>query len=167
MKRFIDENGMFEINVPDTWKYIGKFEKIHTFKDRRKWRPDKFQVSINEFENEEQLNKFLNMIKTWQITRIGDNEYYTNTDELMSKNYTIIDWIKILDNKVVFFDYNYLRDPEEFFDNRTLIEKIETINEIIKSFKLVDYVICKNEIDACRFENFGILELFGIKVYLF
>ena len=52
MKRFIDENGIFEIKVPITWKYSLQNENVHTFQEYEIWKSDIFQLSIRKFKDE-------------------------------------------------------------------------------------------------------------------
>ncbi|MFZ4398546.1 MAG: hypothetical protein ACOYO1_00815 [Bacteroidales bacterium] len=152
-KKYIEINGTFEIMFPKSFKFQGKSGKIYIFKDYRPWLPDSFQLSILNYDNDDYLNGVMKMANAWKIIKIGNIEYYTFNEQ--SSGYKTIAYIKLFDKKILTFTFTYLINPNEFLDNRKLEDKLETVYEIINSFKFVDSDISIDDNGSCSSEKFN------------
>lgn len=153
MKRFIDEKGTFEIKVPTTWKYSIKNGKVHTFQEYEIWKSDAFQLSINSLDTKEKKENFQNLTKSLTVEKIGDVEFYRLPDS-GDKEFTTKTWIKHFDDTSVIFTLTHPNNPDKELDNRTILEKVETVHSILKEFKLIEIDKSIDVINSYRFDMF-------------
>lgn len=153
MKRFIDDNGLYEINIPITWKYELLNDKIHTFKDYEKWKPDTFQVSINKFDNEKQKADFLKKFKNHPKVVFKDVEFI-QLPEITDRIFTTKGWFKIFTNEIVGFSYTYQIETDPDLDDRTIEQKLDTVHQILSTFQLIDLCDQISKLNTYRFEIF-------------
>lgn len=153
MKRFIDEKGTFEIKIPNTWKHSIKNGKVHTFQEYEIWKSDAFQLSIHSLDTEEKKNKFLHLIESLAVEKIGDFDFYKFPDS-GDEEFTTKTWIKQFDEKSVIFTLTHPNNPDKDLDSRTIPEKVETIHSIIKEFKLIETKKSVAVINSYRFDMF-------------
>ncbi|QTY27905.1 hypothetical protein [Flavobacterium sp. CS20] len=153
MKRFIDEQGTFEIKVPATWKHSIKNEKVHTFQEYEIWKSDAFQLSINSLDTEEKKNNFQNLTKSLEIEKIGAldfSKFPDNGDE----EFTTKTWIRQFGDKMVTFTLTHPNNPDKELDSRTIEDKIEMVHSILKEFKLIEPEKSGQVISSYRFDMF-------------
>lgn len=148
MKKFIDENGTFEISIPTTWKYSLYNENVHTFQEYKIWKPDTFQLSIKNLDTEEKKENFRHIRNTLTETKI-DNEIYYSLPDSKGNEFIVKSWIKLFESKVVLFTLTYPIKP-----NLDLDEKIHTVLSSIKSFKLINATQSRKAINSYRFGMF-------------
>ncbi|MFC1810850.1 hypothetical protein ACFLZH_05095 [Patescibacteria group bacterium] len=148
MKRFIDNEGTFEVKVPDHWRYSLKIGKIHTFQDHEIGLYDTFQISINNVEDNTKRKNFFDLIKTLSLKKINKHKYYSFPDKVGSK-FIVKTWIGLIDKKVVVFS---LTSSIKTISN--LEKKTSLIYKIISSFSLIDNENSKSELNSYRFETF-------------
>ncbi|MEZ4968958.1 MAG: hypothetical protein R2814_04720 [Flavobacteriaceae bacterium] len=153
MKRFIDEKGTFEIKVPTTWKHSIKNGKVHTFQEYEIWKSDAFQLSINLLDTEEKRNNFKHLTKLLNVEKIGDFDFYKLSDS-GDKEFTTKTWIKQFGDKSVIFTLTHPNNPDKDLDNRTILEKVETVHSILKEFKLIEEGKSIDAINSYRFDMF-------------
>lgn len=153
MKRFIDENGIFEIEIPETWRYSLKNGKIHTFQEYEMWRSDTFQISISETKNHGEKTNFLLNTKALPREKIADIEYVC-LPETTNNIFITKAWTRIIDDKILIFSYTFDKNPKKEFDNRTLDERFKTVKEILSHFKILPKGLSDNVIRFYRFEMF-------------
>ncbi|MCW3070306.1 MAG: hypothetical protein JWO44_196 [Bacteroidetes bacterium] len=153
MKRFIDDNGTFEIKIPVTWKYSLINGKIHTFQEYEIWKFDSFQISIRKVKDEDEKNKFLAISKSLVATRIGDVDYFSYPDAI-EKEFTTKIWTKLYDDKIVIFTLTHQNNPDKDLDNKTIEEKIAIALSSIAEFRLIDGAQSASVINSYRFDMF-------------
>ena len=153
MKRFIDEKGIFEIKVPTTWKHSIKNGKVHTFQEYEIWKSDAFQLSINLLDTEEKKRNFPNLTKSLTVEKIGEVDFYRFTDT-GNKEFTTKSWIKQFGDKTVIFTLTHPNNPDQDLDSRTIEEKVETVQLILKEFKLIEDGKSIDVINSYRFDMF-------------
>jgi len=153
MKRFIDNNGTYELKIPVTWKYSLKEEKVHTFQEYEPWKSDSFQISINSMDEEHKKNSFLELTKSLPTEKIGDFDFYRLPNS-GNKDFTTETWIKDYDNKMVIFTITYPNNPDKELDNRTITKKLEQVRSVIKNFKLIENNKKESTINWYRFDMF-------------
>lgn len=153
MKRFVDENGIFEIKVPATWKHSIKNGKIYTFQEYENWKSDAFQLSINSLDTNEKKNSFLSLTKSLLVEKIGGIDFYKFPDKIDTE-FNTKSWIKKFGNKTVFFTLTHLNNPDKDLDNRTIEDKVETIHSVLKEFKLIEDGKNIEMINSYRFDMF-------------
>ena len=153
MKRFIDDNGIFEIKIPSTWKYSLQNEKIHTFQEYEIWKHDAFQLSIRKINNENEKNNILQITESLTKTTIGNLEYYCFPDT-GDKDFSTKTWIRLFNDRIVTFTLTHQNNPDKDLDNKSVEEKINIAKSAITEFRLIDETKSKEEIDSYRFDMF-------------
>lgn len=153
MKKFIEKNGIFEIEIPITWKYSLMNDRIHTFNEYDVWKPDVFQISINELDIQEKKINFLKKFENFPIIKINENEFIQLPDSIDNK-FTVKSWIKNINNKGIVFSFTYENFTNPELDSRTTEEKLTAVNKIIDSFKLIDNTERISKLNIYRFEMF-------------
>jgi len=153
MKRFIDDNGTFEIRVPTTWRYSLINGKVHTFQEYEIWKSDAFQLSIRKVRDETEKNNFLHTSKFLPVSKIGDLVYYSFPDSC-DKEFTTKTWTRLFDDRIVLFTLTYSNSADNDLDSRIIEEKIQTVFLIITAFRLIDETKSANEINLYRFDMF-------------
>lgn len=88
LKRFIDEQATFEIQVPFTWKYLFIEGKIHTFQEYEIWKSDAFQLSINRFNDAEHKVSFVSQTQRLMPVEMGGVKFYAYPDQV-DKGFTV------------------------------------------------------------------------------
>jgi len=153
MKRFIDDKGTFEIQVPFTWKYSLKEGKVHTFQEYEIWKSDAFQLSILDFASEEKQTNFRLSTKNLTVLTIEGKDFYSLPDSIDVKS-TIKYWTALYGDKAVQFTLTYPNNPDPDLDNRSIEDKVQTAHSIIKGFKLIDSTKSIEIINSYRFDMF-------------
>lgn len=153
MKRFIDDKGTFEIQVPITWKYSLKDGKVHTFQEYQIWKSDAFQLSILDLDNEEKQANFRLATKNLMVSTIEGKDFYSFPDSSDGK-FTTKHWTALYGDKAVQFTLIYLNNPDPDLDNRSIKDKVQTAHSIIKGFKLIDSKKSIEIINSYRFDMF-------------
>lgn len=162
MKRFVDDNGTFDICVPSTWKYFLHNEKVHTFQEYEVWKSDSFQISIQP-KNEEINQRFRNMCEKLDSVEINKKKFYKHPED-ENDGLTTKSWTAIINDRIVLFTLTHLVSPDEDLDPRSIEEKIDEIHEIIKSFKLIPPERSETTLNSFRFEMF--LKSIGATAYM-
>jgi hypothetical protein len=153
MKRFIDENGIFEIKVPITWKYSLQNENVHTFQEYEIWKSDIFQLSIRKFKDESVKGIFNLLSETSQKNMIGGLEYFSYP-EISDKGLTTKMWSRIFGDRIVLFTLTHLNNPDKELDCKSIEDKVQTVYSIISDFRLIEDTKSKDEINSYRFDMF-------------
>ncbi len=153
MKRFIDDKGTFELKVPATWKYSLSDEKVHTFQEYEIWKSDAFQLSINSLDSEEKRKKFMKLVNSLPIERIGVLDFHTFPDKDGNEFITKA-WIKQFGQKAVCFTLTYEKKIDKELDNRTIEDKIKIVHSILQEFRLIEESKSTAIINSYRFDMF-------------
>lgn len=145
MKRFIDEKGQFEIEVPSYWKYSLKDEKVHTFQDyfepSKSNNFDTFQISINTLVQNEIGER---------IMKKPEDVLHDISDGPMGEGSRMRMWAKRVGEKFVLFTLIY----QENLKATVLKEKIDLVEKVLASFRLIDAGKSEAEINSYLFEMF-------------
>jgi hypothetical protein len=152
MKRFVDENGIFDVHVPSTWKYSLKNEKVHTFQEYEIWKHDAFQISIQP-HNEEANKRFQQICKGLESTEINGTLFY-QYPESGGDGFTTKSWTNLINDRVVLFTFTHSISPDEELDPKSIEEKLNEVKEIITSFKLIPTEDSEATLNSYRFEMF-------------
>jgi uncharacterized protein YutE (UPF0331/DUF86 family) len=152
MKRFIDENGTFEVKVPTTWKYSLQNEKVHTFQEYEIWKHDAFQISIHESNEEAQL-KFQTLIKNLTSTEISGIKYY-NFPESGDEDFITKSWITFIEDRTVVFTLTHSVNQDTDLEPKSLEEKLKEVNQIISSFRIIKHEDSESKINSYRLDMF-------------
>lgn len=75
MKRFIDDQGVFKITVPVTWRYSFLDGYIHSFEEYEVWKTDCFQISIKKVKDIEEKNELIHLLGYLPSTEINKIDY--------------------------------------------------------------------------------------------
>lgn len=152
MKRFVDENGIFDAYVPSTWKYSLQNEKVHTFQEYEIWKHDAFQISIQP-KNEDASKNFQQMCKGLPSTEINGTLYY-HFPENGGDGFTTKSWTNIINERIVLFTLTHSIAPDEELDPKSIEDKVKEVHEIITSFKLIPPEDSETTLNSYRFEMF-------------
>lgn len=153
MKRFIDDEGTFEIQIPITWKHSIKDGKVHTFQEYEIWKSDTFQLSILDLDSEEKKTNFGLATKNLTVLTIGGKDFFSFPDSADDKS-TTKHWTSLYGDKATQFTLVYLNNPDSDLDNRSIKDKVHTAHSIIKEFKLIDSAKSIEIINSYRFDMF-------------
>jgi len=162
MKVFIDDNGIFEIRIPETWKYRLENDKVHTFQEYEIWKPDAFQISIQQ-PNKDAIKRFELLIKNLESTDINGKIYF-NLPESGGNCFTTKSWMTIIEERIVLFTLTHSINPDTDLEDKTLEEKLEQVKEIIYSFKIIKEEQRESRLNSYRFEMF--LQGVGATAYM-
>jgi len=162
MKTFINDSGTFEIKVPETWKYSLENDKIHTFQEYEILKPDAFQISIQE-PNEDTIKRFELITKNLKSTNIKGRRYF-NLPKIGGDGFTTKSWMTIIEKRIVLFTLTYSINPDKDLDSRTIDEKLAEVNKIISSFKIIEAEQSESILNYYRFEMF--LQGVGATAYM-
>lgn len=146
MKHFIDNNGLFEIRIPSTWKYSLKDGKIHTFQEYESWKFDAFQISLRE--NSESYD--LTRVNQFNSVTMGKHVCYCLPDSTNEK-FTTKSWVSLIDETIVFFTLTFSLNP---VDETPLSQKLEVIKKVIAEFKIIKEKERKSQLNSYRFSMF-------------
>jgi len=155
MKRFIDDNGTFEIKVPVTWKYSLLDGYVHTFQEYEAWKADCFQLSIRKVKSLEEKNKFIDLLGYLPPTEINKIDYRSyednegDEDSLVSKT-----WTTLIGDEILLFSFTYDKKPDKELDGKSLDEKLQIVYSIISSFDLLEEEERIRKLNSYRFEMF-------------
>ena len=152
LKRFIDENGTFEIFIPINWNYSLKDEKVHTFQYYLKNRNfDTFQLSILDFDKDYGPKRFKMMISGSKYKIFNDNKYF-NISLKLSPDKNPISYTSKIDNKIVLF--TFLLNIEKELDHNEYLEKNKFVLNILSKFRLINPENSKSEYESYLFAKF-------------
>jgi len=153
MKRFIDSNGSFELKIPVTWKYYLIEEKIHTFKDYKAWIPDSFKISIKSLNDDSEKSSFSKLTESLPKEKIGHLDFH-RPPKISHKKFTTETWIKKYGKNRVIFSITFPNNPDKDMDDRTISEKIEQVQTVIKHFKMIEENKKESTLNSHKFELF-------------
>lgn len=153
MKRFIDNNGIFEIKVPATWKYFLMAEDVHTFQEYEAWKPDSFQLSIRKVKDSDEKNKLIHLLGYLPSIEIDDKDYRCYPDS-QDDSFTTKAWTTLIGDEIILFSLTFSNNPDEILDNIPIDKKIEIVYSIIASFKLLENEERMQVLNSYRFEMF-------------
>lgn len=151
MKRFVDENGTFEIYIPATRRYSLKDGRVHTFQDFEIPKLDAFQLSIQIPANDAAELTYQNMIGKFPSVEIKGVRYFM----LPEKTNTLFSckiWTAIIDKKIVTFSLTHSVNQE--LDPDPIEDKIKLVYEMISSFRLIKPEQSEGAINSFRFDMF-------------
>jgi hypothetical protein len=146
MRHFIDDNGLFEVKIPITWKYSLRDGKIHTFQEFEAWKFDAFQISLRKTSDSINIKNFKHLTPV----TFGRNSCYCLPDST-NENFTIKSWVSLIEDMIVFFTLTFSLDP---VDETPLSKKIDIVNEIIKEFRIIKETEKESKVNSYRFELF-------------
>jgi hypothetical protein len=153
MKHFIDEQGIFEIKVPATWKYSIKNENVHTFQEYEIWKSDAFQLSIFSLDTEKKRNDYQMLRELLPVEKNGQLDFYRYPDKV-EDDFTIKTWLMLFVDKSVVFTLTHPNNPDKELDNRTVEDKVNIVRSILKEFKLIEKEKSNAAINSYRFDMF-------------
>ncbi len=153
MKKFIDEKGTFEIEVPFTWRYSLKNGKVHTFQEYEIWKHDAFQLSIRSIKDKYEKENYSNITKNLPTTKINGATYYSYPD-LTNEDFITKTWTTSTNNKIILFSLTYPTNQKLQVEKESLETKIKRVKKIISKFKLIAGSESENKINLYRFEMF-------------
>ena len=153
LKKFIDDQGTFEIKVPFTWKYTLQDAKVHTFQEYEIWKSNAFQLSINTFQDQTHKANFISQTKNLKTLDLNGVIYYKYPANITDKVF-VQAWTTIINDLRVLFTYTQPNIVDVELDSRSSEEKENTIFECIKTFKLINNTDRSSKLNSYRFDMF-------------
>lgn len=155
MRRFMDNEGTFEILVPVTWKYSLMEGYIHTFQEYEAWKSDCFQFSIQDIKNQEEKLKFADLFGYLPQTMINGWDFRSYPDSPSEEDsFNTKTWTTILGEKVLLFSFTYDTAADKELNPVPIEEKIKVIHSAIASFDLLEESERQKRLNSYRFEMF-------------
>jgi hypothetical protein len=153
MKRFVDDNAVFELKIPISWKYSLLDNRVHTFQDYDPWNSYCFQFSITKIESEERKKELVQMFTLLPPLDISDVDYraYPDSEE---DSLTIKSWTTIFGNEVIHFTLIVDKDADPELNPVPIEEKVKTVHNILTSFDLIPDEFKERKLNSYRFEMF-------------
>ncbi|MBX3044109.1 MAG: hypothetical protein KIT33_04460 [Candidatus Kapabacteria bacterium] len=137
MKRFVDVNGTFDIQIPENWKYTVNDGKVHTFQyyiSERNF--DTFQLSINELSTPQSIKRFKLLIKGRKYKILNDVKFFDVSNPSVDKNQILI-FVSSIENEIILFTFLFDIDQNVSEVRKFIEEKRNFAFEIISSFRLI------------------------------
>ncbi|MGE0567698.1 MAG: hypothetical protein AB7O73_07090 [Bacteroidia bacterium] len=153
MKRFVDDNAVFEIKIPISWKYSLLDNRVHTFEEYDPWNSDCFQFSITKIESEQRKKELVQMFSLLPPLEISDVDYraYPDNEE---DSLIIKSWTTIFGNEVIHFTLIVDKDADPELNPVPVEEKVKTVHKILASFDLIPDEYKERKLNSYRFEMF-------------
>jgi len=114
MKRFIDDQAIFEMEIPVNWNYSLVDGKVHTFSGYKPSNADCVQLQISKLKDDEEKKEFAELFGYLPHTEIGGLDYRSYPEKehegglVMTKS-----WVTIWGEYLLLFSLTYLNSPEE------------------------------------------------------
>ncbi|HEY1038225.1 MAG TPA: hypothetical protein VGF30_02420 [Bacteroidia bacterium] len=153
MKRFIDDNAIFEIKVPISWKYSLLDDRVHTFQEYDPWNSDCFQLSITKIKTEDRKKELVKMFSFLPPLEISDVDYRAYPDR-EEDSFLIKSWTTIFGNEVIHFTLIINKDADPELNPTPIEEKVKTVHKILASFDLIPEEHKDPKLNSYRFEMF-------------
>lgn len=145
MKKFIDNEGLFEIKVPSNWVYSLNAEKVHTFTECESSPFEIFQISFMDFYKKD---KKYNFEKPNEIT-IGKYSCYCSPD-IEDEESIFKSWMSCIDSKLVYFTLTISKNINEIL----LSQKMNAVHNVIAEFKFIEENERVSKVNSYRFLMF-------------
>ncbi len=153
MKRFVDDNAIFEINIPISWKYTLLEDRVHTFREYDSWISDCFQFSIVKIESKSRKKELAEMFAHLEPLEISDIDYRAYPDR-EEDSLIVKSWTTIISDNLLHFTLITDKSPEETFNKIPLQEKVNIVHKILSSFDLIPEELRVKKLNSYRFEMF-------------
>lgn len=154
MKRFVDENGTFEIQIPENWKYTLNGGKVHTFQyyiSERNF--DTFQLSITDLPNPQSVHRYKMLIKGRKYKILNDVKIYDITNPTDTEQQMIV-FIASIENKSILFTFIVDIDKNNPEIRKFIEDKKVYALQIISSFRLIKLENSTSVYESYLFGNF-------------
>jgi len=145
VKRFIDNDGLFELKVPLNWVYSLNDKKVHTFTGQESLAFEIFQISFRDFYKKD--TKY-DLEKLNAVT-IGKYLCYCAPD-IEDEESILKSWISCIDARLVYFTLTISKNINESL----LSQKINTVHNVIAEFKFIEENERISKVNSYRFSMF-------------
>jgi len=147
MKSFIQNDGLFELEIPISWHYRIENARVHTFENFKKGGSHAFQISLINASDSKIKEKFGKMVSNALLAKFTSKDvyYYQNVKD---KGFITKVWFSFLSDNIVTFTYTF-RQSEDFLPR----EYNDVINAI-ETFELIDADKRKSKLNIYRFTLF-------------
>lgn len=152
MRRFVDDNGIFDILVPSNWKYFLIDDKVHTFQEHNASKLDTFQISIRAIDKKKSQN-LLQIQQKISLSKFNGKEIY-RYPEVIEGDLTTKIWKSLIDNKIIVFTLTHSTEPDKDLSPQSVKDKEDEIHKVILSFKLIPPIDREEVLNTYRFEMF-------------
>lgn len=153
MKRFIDDNAIFEIKIPISWKYSLLEGRVHTFQEYDPWNSDCFQFSITKVKDEDHKKELANLFSHLAPLEISDVDY-REYPESEDETFIVKSWTTIYGNDILHFTLIVDKDADPDLNPEPIEKKVKTVYKILESFDLIPEEFRERKLNSYRFEMF-------------
>lgn len=155
MTRFVDNQGIFEIEIPLTWKYSLVDDHVHTFGGFHRAQNDCFQFSIKKVKSQEEKKEFAHLFGFLPHRDINGIDYRSYPDDQHENGLFITKtWTTIMGDDIILFSLTYYNEPDEIANEPLNDEELGMVYNAIASFKLIDEKVRECTLNSYRFEMF-------------
>ena len=134
MKEFVESNGLFELEMPISWRYRLLRGEIHTFENVDDFKAPMFQISLVENNQKGIKTRLAELVKNAPVEQFGENLLYCLPDNKIDNIITKI-WSSIISGYIVNFSLTY---SSVDIDNVKFAEYLSETQEVIKSFRVIE-----------------------------
>ena len=150
MKHFVDDNGLFEMEIPISWKYYLHNEKVHTFEEYDKRKFGTFQISLWEIKDKLDIIRFKQSTSKRLHVKFGNHTCYCFPENSNGKFVTKI-WTSHIRNQIVIFTFT---DSLEPIDKTPISEKLKLVYRVISKFEIIKKEERESKLHSYRFSMF-------------
>jgi len=147
MKSFIQNDVIFELEIPVSWHYIIDNEKVHTFENYEHGGSHAFQISLIKTTDRRIVARFRNMASDAILMKFQGKVAYCYQDT-KNRDFIAKAWFRFLSGNIVIFTYTYRQ-----IDNDLLAEYNDVI-KAIETFELIDHDKRKSKLNSYHFIMF-------------
>lgn len=145
----MDDQGIFELLIPVSWRYSLLDGYVHTFQEYELQKSDCFQLSFRKLEEKEkqELVHLLGYLKPTEINGLD----YRSYDDAMEEGDSFVTktWTTIWGETKVLFSLTYDKEADG-----SLEEKLEVVYAVIGSLYIADEEERGRRLNSYRFEMF-------------
>lgn len=146
----MDDQGIFELHIPISWKYFLMDGYIHTFQEYEGQKADCFQLSLRGIKDAEEKRAFADYFGHLPPTDINGIDYRSYEDNESDEDSLVVKtWTTIWGETEVLFSLTYDKESEALLD-----EKLKGIYEVIGSLHIWEDGERIRRLSSYRFEMF-------------
>lgn len=154
-KRFIDDNAIFEMQIPITWKYSLVDGHVHTFEGFKLTSFDCVQLSISKIKSQEEKKEWVHLLGYLPPKIINELDFREHPDEEHEGGlYITKAWTTIIGDDILLFSLTYYNEPGEEPNKPLNDDELEMIYAAMGSIQLIYEDERERLLNSYRFEMF-------------
>lgn len=147
MKSFVQNDGIFELEIPVSWHYRIDNGKVHTFENYEHGGSHAFQISLIKATDKRIVARFRNMVSDAILVKFQGKDVYCHQDT-KDRDYIVKVWFSFLSENIVTFTYTYRQTDND------LPTEYKDVIKAIGTFELIDHDKRKSKLNSYHFIMF-------------